>query len=108
MPTPQEFDKINCANYKISSLQVTEGTREEIARRLAQEIASRTEISPKREGQGFNTFGEFKRTISVAGTGKAWHHIVGQTIANVQKFGVDAIHNTGNLIRLEHGKGSIH
>lgn len=87
---------------------MTEETREEIARKLAQEIASRTEIYPKREGQSFNTFGEFKRTIGVAGAGKAWHHIVGQTTANVQKFGTEAIHNTGNLIRLEHGKGSIH
>ena len=27
---------------------------------------------------------------------------------NVQRFGAEAIHNTNNLIKLPHGKGSIH
>jgi hypothetical protein len=100
--------KLTCPNYQICNLSVTEETRGEIARRLAIELSLRTEIYPKREGQGFKTFGEFKRTIGVAGTGKAWHHIVGQTTANLQKFGAEAVHNTGNLIRIEHGKGSMH
>ncbi|MCC3407375.1 MAG: hypothetical protein JGK17_17630 [Microcoleus sp. PH2017_10_PVI_O_A] len=46
--------------------------------------------------------------MGVAGSGLAWHHIVGQTTSNLQRFGAEAIHNTGNLIRLEHGAGSIH
>ncbi|MGB3263399.1 MAG: hypothetical protein WBA89_05525 [Microcoleus sp.] len=87
---------------------MTEETRREIARRLARELASRTVISPITAGQGFQTFGEFKRTIGVAGAGLAWHHIVGQTTSNLQRFGAQAIHNTGNLVRLEHGTGSIH
>jgi hypothetical protein len=87
---------------------VTEETREEIAKILANELASRTEISPRRGGQGFKSFGEFKRTMGAAGDGQAWHHIVGQTTANLQRFGAEAIHNTGNLVKLEHGKGSIH
>jgi hypothetical protein len=87
---------------------VTEETREEIAKILAKELASRTEISPKREGRGFQSFSEFKRTMGAAGDGQAWHHIVGQTTVNLQRFGAEAIHNTGNLVKLEHGKGSIH
>ncbi|NJK66470.1 MAG: hypothetical protein HC789_19665 [Microcoleus sp. CSU_2_2] len=87
---------------------MTDETRREIARRLASELALRTVISPRRPGQGFQTFGEFKRTIGVAGSGLAWHHIVGQTTSNLQRFGAQAIHNTGNLVRLEHGTGSIH
>jgi hypothetical protein len=87
---------------------VTDETRQEIAKQLARQLASRTVIPPRRSGQGFKTFGEFKRTMGAAGTGKAWHHIVGQTTSNLQQFGVEAIHNTGNLVRLPHGKGSIH
>lgn len=87
---------------------MTDETRREIATRLAKELASRTVISPIRPGQGFQTFGEFKRTMGVAGSGLAWHHIVGQTTSNLQRFGAEAIHNTGNLVRLEHGTGSIH
>lgn len=87
---------------------MTDETRREIARRLARELESRTVISPITPGQGFQTFGEFKRTMGVAGAGLAWHHIVGQTTSNLQRFGAEAIHNTGNLVRLEHGTGSIH
>jgi hypothetical protein len=87
---------------------MTDETRREIARRLARELELRTVIPTIRPGQGFQTFGEFKRTMGVAGSGFAWHHIVGQTTSNLQRFGAQAIHNTGNLVRLEHGTGSIH
>lgn len=87
---------------------MTEETRKEIARRLAIELALRTVIPPRRDGQGFKSFGEFKKTVGSAGIGQAWHHIVGQTTSNLQRFGAEAIHNTGNLIRLQHGKNSIH
>ena len=87
---------------------MTDETRQEIARKLARELASRTVISPRRLGQGYTTFGEFKRRVGAAGAEQAWHHIVGQTTLNLQRFGAEAIHNTGNLVRLPHGKGSIH
>ncbi len=87
---------------------MTDETRQEIARRLAREVASRTVIPPRRPGQGFKTFSEFKKAVGTAGTGQAWHHIVGQTTSNLRRFGAQAIHNTGNLVRLPHGKGSIH
>jgi len=89
-------------------IHMTDETRQEIARQLASELASRTLIPSRRSGQSFKTFGEFKRTIGSAGTETAWHHIVGQTTSNVQRFGAEAIHNTGNLVRLPHGQGSIH
>lgn len=38
----------------------------------------------------------------------AWHHIVEQTEGNIAKFGNQSIHNTNNLIKLEHGSGTIH
>lgn len=38
-----------------------------------------------------------------AGEGMQWHHLVEQTPGNVARFGGEAIHNTGNLVRLETG-----
>jgi len=38
----------------------------------------------------------------------AWHHIVEQNADNIARFGAEKIHNTKNVIRLPHGKGSIH
>jgi hypothetical protein len=29
-----------------------------------------------------------------------WHHIVEQTAGNVERFGAQAVHNTGNLVRV--------
>ena len=43
-----------------------------------------------------------------AGKGKAWHYVVEQNPSNKSKFGPKALHNTNNIIRLPHGKGSIH
>ncbi|WP_199141134.1 hypothetical protein [Pedobacter sp. ASV12] len=40
--------------------------------------------------------------------GQAWSHIVEQTPDNIANFGNQAIHNTGNLVGLEHGTESIH
>lgn len=59
-------------------------------------------------GKGFQTFTDFKKANGLAGEGMAWHHIVEQHGDNLANFGAEAIHNTNNLIRLPHGKGSIH
>jgi RHS repeat-associated protein len=59
-------------------------------------------------GIGFNSFNEFKGVYGSAGKGQAWHHIVEQNPANIAKFGAQRIHNTENLIKLEHGAASIH
>ena len=56
----------------------------------------------------FRSFSAIKRFIGAAGEGKAWHHIVEQGGTNIAKFGADVIHNVKNLIKLPHGKGSIH
>jgi hypothetical protein len=58
--------------------------------------------------RGYKSFRAFKSAMGPAGPGKAWHHIVGQTPSNVAKFGPESVHNTGNLMKLPHGKGSIH
>lgn len=59
-------------------------------------------------GQGFASFDLFKKANGAAGTGKAWHHIVSQRASNITRFGSDKIHNTKNLVRLPHGKGTWH
>lgn len=87
---------------------MTDETRQKITKILEKELSLRRFIPPRRIGQSFRSFSEFKRTIGSAGTGYAWHHIVGQTTSNLQRFGAPAIHNTGNLVRLEHGKDTIH
>jgi len=54
-------------------------------------------------GQGFRSFSAFKRAMGPAGEGMQWHHVVEQTPGNVTRFGAEALHNTGNLVRLETG-----
>lgn len=54
-------------------------------------------------GQGFRSFSAFKRALGPAGPGQQWHHVVEKTPGNVARFGGEAIHNTGNLVRLETG-----
>jgi len=49
-----------------------------------------------------------KRALGPAGPGMAWHHIVEQTPSNVKKFGAEAIHNLDNVVKVPHGKGSLH
>ena len=58
--------------------------------------------------KGFASFSAFKKAYGAAGQGMAWHHIVEQNADNIARFGAEKIHNTKNLIRLPHGKGSIH
>ncbi|MEN1785784.1 MAG: RHS repeat-associated core domain-containing protein, partial [Bacteroidota bacterium] len=58
--------------------------------------------------QSFTSFSAFKRAMGPAGPDKAWHHIVEQGGNNISRFGARRIHNTKNLIKLPHGKGSIH
>jgi hypothetical protein len=57
--------------------------------------------------KGFKTFEEFKEAFGPAGKGKAWHHVVEQTI-NSGKFAPEILHNPANLFRLPHGPGTIH
>lgn len=52
-------------------------------------------------GAGFRSFSQAKRVLGPAGEGKQWHHLVEQTPGNVGRFGPEAVHNTGNLVRLD-------
>jgi len=57
--------------------------------------------------KGFATFDDFKDAFGAAGPGLAWHHVVEQTI-NSGKFAAELLHNPANLLKLPHGKGTIH
>ena len=49
----------------------------------------------------FRSFGAFKWASGPAGPGRQWHHIVGQTAGNVERFGAEAIHSGDNLVNLD-------
>jgi hypothetical protein len=51
--------------------------------------------------RSFRSFSEFKRAMGPAGPGKQWHHIVEQTPGNIERFGPEALHNTGNVIEID-------
>jgi len=49
----------------------------------------------------YKTFGELKAFLGPAGRNREWHHLVGQTEANLKRFGTGAIHNAGNVVPIE-------
>jgi LysM domain len=65
-------------------------------------------LSSSKSGQAFNSFGNFKAAKGAAGQNKAWHHLVEQNKANMQKFGSSFINNTSNLVRIDDKTGGIH
>ena len=60
-----------------------------------------TNASKGGAGTGYRSYSAFKRAQGPAGPGMHWHHVVEQTPGNVGRFGAEAVHNTGNLMRLE-------
>ena len=50
---------------------------------------------------GFKSFRAFKAARGAAGAARDWHHIVGQTSSNVERFGAEAIHSADNLIAVD-------
>lgn len=66
------------------------------------------EILPGELDDGYRSFRAFKRANGTAGEGMAWHHIVEQNPSNYLRFGPYKLHNTKNLIKVPHGKGTIH
>ena len=55
------------------------------------------------QGAGFSTFEQFKAAAGPAGppgSDMQWHHLVEQNPANVARFAPEALHNTGNLVRI--------
>ena len=58
--------------------------------------------------EGYETFNAFKKANGSAGKGYAWHHIVEQNPSNIEKFGNRAIHTESNLVKLPHGKETLH
>ena len=61
------------------------------------------------KGTGYKSFDSFKTANGIAGENQAWHHIVEQNSSNIEKFGAETIHNTGNLVKIPSGfSGSLH
>lgn len=75
---------------------------------LPESVYFRAATTTERIGEGYESFSAFKKVYGSAGEGMAWHHIVEQTPSNLVKFGPESLHNTMNIIPLEHGAGSLH
>lgn len=58
--------------------------------------------------QGFSSHSDLVRYLGPAGEGRAWHHVVEQTPANITKFGAERVHNINNVVNLPHGSGQLH
>lgn len=58
--------------------------------------------------RGFKSHDELVRYLGRPGDGKAWHHIVEQTPANVRRFGAETIQNTANVIAIPDRAGELH
>lgn len=52
--------------------------------------------------QGFSTFNKLKNYIGSAGDGNDWHHIVEKSQINKSGFDPTLIHNTNNIISVDH------
>ncbi|WNG29908.1 hypothetical protein F0U62_42290 [Cystobacter fuscus] len=50
--------------------------------------------------RAFSSFRAFKRHMGKAGEGQEWHHLVEKHKFNSKRFGVEALHNTENVIPL--------
>ncbi len=51
--------------------------------------------------KGFSSFDSFKRSFGSAGEDRAWHHLVEQHGANIERFGSEAIHTASNLVNID-------
>ena len=52
--------------------------------------------------QGFSSFADLKKAIGSAGSGNDWHHIVEQAQIGISGFSPEQIHNTSNIIAVDH------
>ncbi len=52
--------------------------------------------------QGFSSFADLKKAIGSAGIGNDWHHIVEQAQIGKSGFSPEQIHNTSNIIAVDH------
>jgi RHS repeat-associated protein len=95
----------DCANEMATVSQAVEKTDAQAAKQV---IQNGLKLLQDNIGQGYKSFRALKDTLGPAGSGMNWHHIVEQSPTNIARFGVQAIHNTNNVIRLPSGAGSIH
>lgn len=52
--------------------------------------------------QGYSSFKGLKKNIGSAGDGNDWHHIVEQSQIKKSGFSPEQIHNTNNIIAVDH------
>ena len=52
--------------------------------------------------QGYSSFKSLKKAIGSAGEGNDWHHIVEQSQIKKSGFSPELIHNTDNIIAIDH------
>ena len=52
--------------------------------------------------QGYSSFKDLKKIIGSAGDGNDWHHIVEQSQIKKSSFSPEQIHNTNNIIEVDH------
>jgi hypothetical protein len=79
-----------------------------VARAAPTYAAKAKELATECAYGGFTSFSRLKSFLGGAGRGYAWHHLVEQTPANVARFGPRMIHNMHNVVKVAHGKGSVH
>lgn len=78
-------------------VSVTEGTIRVVLPAQAVSMTARNGVRFNGH-RAFKSFRAFKRFMGKAGEGKQWHHIVEKHMANLKRFGAEALHNTENVI----------
>ena len=72
-----------------------------ISERLSVKGGSGT-INDLPPNQGYSSFKDLKKSIGSAGNGNDWHHIVEQSQIKKSGFNPEQIHNTNNIIAVDH------
>ena len=52
--------------------------------------------------QGYASFDQLKNAVGTAGDGNDWHHIVEQSQIAKSGFSAEQIHNTSNIVAIDH------
>ena len=60
------------------------------------------EMSSLPANQGYASFDQLKNAVGTAGDGNDWHHIVEQSQIAKSGFSAEQIHNTSNIVAIDH------
>ncbi|SCX02177.1 RHS repeat-associated core domain-containing protein [Lachnospiraceae bacterium YSD2013] len=70
--------------------------------KMADSKSGKKSINELPPNQGYSSFNELKKAIGGAGDGNDWHHIVEQSQIGKSGFSPEQIHNTSNIIAVDH------